>query len=171
MEQPPTGPGAKSGLSDIAVGVGPIKIADYLNRSDIVTRNTGNTVKFAEFEQWAGSFEDNFTRALAENLGLLLRSEQIYAYPSPQTVQVNYQIILELIRFDGNLGGEARLIARWSVSGEDSKKPIAVKRSSIQEPTGGNGYEALVAAESRALARLSQEIAQVIIAKANDPDR
>ena len=171
MEQPPTGPGAKSGLSDIAVGVGPIKIADYLNRSDIVTRNTGNTVKFAEFEQWAGSFEDNFTRALAENLGLLLRSEQIYAYPSPQTVQVNYQIILELIRFDGNLGGEARLIARWSVSGEDSKKPIAVKRSSIQEPTGGSDYEHLVAAESRALARLSQEIAQVIIAKANDPDR
>lgn len=171
MEQAPTGPGAKSGLSDIAVGIGPIKIADYLDRSDIVTRDTGNTVKFAEFEQWAGSFEDNFTGALAENLGLLLRSEQIYAYPSPQTVPVRYQIILELIRFDGNLGGEAWLIARWSVLGEEPKKLLAVKRSAIQEPTGGSGYEDLVTAESRALAKLSQEIAQVIIAKEKDPDR
>ena len=171
MEQAPTGSGAKTGTSDIAVGVGPIKIADYLNRADIVTRDTGHTVKLAEFEQWAGSFEDNITSALAENLGFLLGSEQIYAYPSPQTVPVDYQIILEVIRFDGKLGGEACLVARWSVLGEGPKKLLAVKLSSIQEPTGGSGYEDLVAAESRALAKLSREIAQAIIAKEKDPDR
>ena len=171
MEQAPTGQGAKTGTSDIAVGIGPIKIADYLDRSDIVTRDTGHTVKLAEFEQWAGSFEDNFTHALAENIGFLLKSDHIYARPWPRPVPVDYRIALEVIRFDGKLGGEACLVARWSVFGEESKKLLAVKRSSIQEPTGGSGYEALVAAESRALAKLSQEIAQVIIANANDPDR
>jgi uncharacterized lipoprotein YmbA len=171
MEQPPPGQGAKTGASDIAVGIGPIKLADYLNRADIVTRDTGNTVKFAEFEQWAGSFEDNFTHALAENIGFLLGSEQIHARPWPRPVPVDYQIALEVIRFDGKLGGEACLVARWSVSGEEPDKPLAVKRSSIQEPTGGSSYEDLVAAESRALAKLSREIAQVIIANANDPDR
>jgi uncharacterized lipoprotein YmbA len=170
LEQAPTGPGAKSGFADIAVGVGPVKIADYLDRSDIVTRGTGNTVKFAEFEQWAGSFEDGFTSALAENLGSLLRSEQIYAHPWPQKVPVKYRVALEVIRFDGSLGGEASLIARWSVSGEDPEKPIAVKRSSIQEPTGGSGYEDLVAAESRALGKLSREISEVILTREKDPD-
>lgn len=162
---------AKTGALDTAVGIGPIKLADYLNRSDIVTRDTANTVKFAEFEQWAGSFEDNFTHALAENLGFLLHSEQIYVRPWPQPVQVNYQITLEVIRFDGQLGGEAHLIARWSVSGEEPDKLVAVKRSSIQEPTGGNSYADLVAAESRALATLSREIAQVIITEQKDADR
>jgi uncharacterized lipoprotein YmbA len=171
MEQSPTGPGPKSGLSGISVGIGPVKIADYLDRSDIVTRDTGNTVKFAEFDQWAGSFEDNFTNVLAENLGLLLHSEQIYVHPWPQAVPVKYQVALELMRFDGKPGGEACLIARWSVFGEEPKKLIAVKRSSIQEPTGGSGYEDLVAAESRALAKLSQEISEVILAREKDPDR
>jgi uncharacterized lipoprotein YmbA len=107
IEQTPTGPGPKTGTADIAVGIGPVKIADYLDRSDIVTRDTGNTLEFAEFEQWAGSFEDNVTSALAENLGLLLRSEQIYAHRWPQAVPVKYQVALEVIRFDGKPGGEA----------------------------------------------------------------
>ena len=107
----------------------------------------------------------------AENIGFLLGSEQIHARPWPQPVPVDYRIALEVIRFDGKLGGEACLVARWSVFGEESKKLLAVKRSSIQEPTGGSGYEDLVAAESRALARLSQEIAQVIITQEKDPDR
>jgi uncharacterized lipoprotein YmbA len=171
MEQSPTGPGAKSGLSGISVGIGPVKIADYLDRSDIVTRDTGNTVKFAEFDQWAGSFEDNFTNVLAENLGLLLQSEQIYVRPWPQAVPVKYQIALEVIRFDGKPGGEACLIARWSVFGEEPKKLIAVKHSSFQEPTGGSGYEDLVAADSRALAKLSREVAEVIITQEKDPGR
>ena len=131
---------------------------------------TGNTVKFAEFEQWAGSFEDGFTNALAENLGSLLRSEQIYAHPWPQKVPVKYRVALEVIRFDGSLGGEAILIARWSFSGEEPDKPLAVERSSIQEPTGGSGYEDLVAAESRALGKLSREIAEVILTREKDPN-
>ena len=171
MEQNPAPQGAKTGASDIAVGIGPVKLADYLNRTDIVTRDTGNTVKFAEFEQWAGSFEDNFTRALAENLGFLLHSEQIYVRPWPQPVQVNYQITLEVIRCDGQLGGEAQLIARWSVSGEEPDKPLAVKRSSIQEPTGGNSYADLVAAQSRALARLSREIAEAVLTQQKNSDQ
>jgi uncharacterized lipoprotein YmbA len=170
MEQAPTGQGVKTGTSDIAVGIGPIKIADYLDRSDIVTRDTGHTVKLAEFEQWAGSFEDNFTHALAENIGFLLGSEQIYAHPWPQAVPVKYQVALEVIRFDGQLGGEAWLVARWSVSSDEPKKLLAVKRSSIQEPTGGSAYEDLVAAESRALAKLSQEIAEVILTREKVPN-
>jgi len=163
--------GAKTGASDIAVGIGPIKLADYLNRSDIVTRDKGNTVKFAEFEQWAGSLEDNFTNALAEDLGFLLHSEQVYVRPWPQPVTVDYQITLEVIRFDGQLGGDVNLIARWSVSGEEPDKPLAVKRSSIKEPTGGSDYEDLVAAQSRALATLSREIAEVIITEEKEADR
>jgi hypothetical protein len=169
MEQAPAASSVKVGLSDIAVGIGPVKIADYLNRTDIVTRETSSTLHFAEFEQWAGSFEDGLTRALAENLGFLLGSERIYVHPWPQAVPVKYRVALEVIQFDGKLAGEACLIARWSVLGGEPGKPLAVKRSSIQEPTGGSGYEDLVAAQSRALAKLSREIAEAIVTQERNP--
>ena len=53
MKEAKMAPGAKTGLSGVAVGIGPIRIADYLDRPDIVTRDTGNRLKLAEFELWA----------------------------------------------------------------------------------------------------------------------
>jgi uncharacterized lipoprotein YmbA len=43
-----------------------------------------------------------------------------------------------------------------------SKKLLKMNRSSIREPVTGADYAALVAAQSRSLAKLSQEITEVI---------
>jgi uncharacterized lipoprotein YmbA len=67
-----------------------------------------------------------------------------------------------VIRCDGRLGEDARLVARWSIYGGPEKTPLAVNRSSIREPVSGSDYAALVAAQSRALAKLSQEITAAI---------
>jgi uncharacterized lipoprotein YmbA len=105
-------------------------------------------------------------------MGFLLGTEKIYAHPWHQAVPVSYQVTLEVIRFDGKLGEEVYLIARWSVFGDEPKKKLlAVKRSSIREPTSGTSYEDLVAAQSRALVKLSREIAEVIITKEKNLDR
>jgi uncharacterized lipoprotein YmbA len=42
------------------------------------------------------------------------------------------------------------------------KKPLLVGKSSMAEPAKTKGYEALVAAQSRALEHLSHEIAEAI---------
>ena len=65
---------------------------------------------------------------------------------------------------DGNMKTAllSPLIVRWSLFGGKQKKLMGVKRSSIREPTRGAGYEDLVAAQSRALATLSREIAAAI---------
>jgi hypothetical protein len=70
--------------------------------------------------------------------------------------------MLDVIRCDGRLGEDARLVARWIVYGGPNKKPLAVSRSSIREPVNGSDYAALVAAQSRALTKLSQEIVAAI---------
>ena len=41
-------------------------------------------------------------------------------------------------------------------------KVLVMKKSSTQEPTGSSSYEAMVAAQSRALERMSREIAEEI---------
>jgi hypothetical protein len=58
---------------DTRIGIGPIKLADYLDQSKLVTRTGDNRLVKAEFDLWAGAFKDNLTNVLAENIGLLCR--------------------------------------------------------------------------------------------------
>jgi uncharacterized lipoprotein YmbA len=147
---------------DAIIGIGPIKLADYLDQSKLVIRTGDNRLLKAEFDLWAGALKDNLTNVLAENIGLLLPTERIYIYPWRLSEPIDYQIILDVVRFDGDFGKDAWLVARWSIVGGKDKELVAVNRSSIREPVTGSGYEALVTAQSRALAKLSREIVEAI---------
>ena len=147
---------------DTRIGIGPIKLADYLDQSKLVTRTGDNRLVKAEFDLWAGALKDNLTNVLAENIGLLLPTERIYIYPWRLSEPMDYQIILDVVRFDGDLGKDAWLVARWSIVGGKDKEVLEVGRSSIREPVTGTDYDALVTAQSRALAKLSHEIVEAI---------
>ncbi|MFZ1954471.1 MAG: PqiC family protein [Desulfobacterales bacterium] len=147
---------------DTRIGIGPIKLADYLDHSKLVTRSGDNRLVKAEFDLWAGALKDNLTNVLAENIGLLVPTERIYIYPWRLSEPMDYQVILDVVRFDGDLGKDAWLVARWSIIGGKEKEVLEVGRSSIREPVNGSGYDALVTAQSRALAKLGHEIVEAI---------
>ncbi len=149
-------------IDDIAVGVGPVTIADYLDQGKIVTRNGENEIVRAEFNQWAGSFKNNIMEVLANNFGNLLGSERISTYPWRSYVSVDYQVLIDISRCDGRLGKNAELVARWRVFKGQEKQLVAMKRSTITEIVSSGGYAALVAAYSNALGELSREITETI---------
>jgi uncharacterized protein len=151
-----------SPAQNAVIGIGPVKLADYLDQSDLVTRTSDNQLVKAEYDRWAGSFKNDFINVLAENIGFLVPTERIYLYPWRGSVPIGYQVVLEVVRCDGRLGEAAWLVARWSVFGGPEKKLLKMNRSSIREPVTGADYAALVAAQSRAVAKLSQEIAAAI---------
>ena len=144
------------------IGIGPVKLADYLDRSQIVTRTSEEQLVKSEFNRWAGSFKDNFINVLADDLGFLLSDQQIYLYPFRPSILIDYQITVDVIRCDGRLGDAAYLEARWSILQGQEKKLVKMNRSSIREPVTGPDYGDLVAAQSRAVAKLSREIATAI---------
>jgi uncharacterized lipoprotein YmbA len=144
------------------IGIGPVKLADYLDQSQIVTRTSNNQVEKAEFDRWVGSFKDNFINVLADDLGFLLSDQQIHLYPWRTSVALDYQVTLNVIRCDGRLGDAAWLETRWSIFKGPGKKLLKTSQSNIREPVTGADYGDLVAAQSRALTKLSQEIAAAI---------
>ena len=146
----------------ITIGVGPIKLPEHLDRPQIVTRTSRNELDLAEFDRWAGSLADDFSRVLAENLSILLSTDRVSLYPWRKSVPIEYQVVVDVTRFDGKLGGNAWLIVRWTVFGGRKKKVLFMQKSSISEPSGAQGYEVMVAAQSRALGHLSREIAEAI---------
>lgn len=152
----------KSPVQNAVIGIGPVKLADYLDQSMLVTRTTDNQAVKAEYDRWVGSFKDNFINVLADNIGFLLSTERIYLYPWRMSVPIDYQMVLDVVRCDGRLGDAAWLEARWSIFKGPEKKLLKMNRSNIREPVSGADYAALVAAQSRAVAKLSQEIAEAI---------
>jgi uncharacterized lipoprotein YmbA len=146
------------------IGVGPVTLPQYTNRSQIVTGNTNPELDRASFEQWAEPLEGNFTRILAENLSLLLATDQVMVFPWQGPTDVAYHVIIDVTQFLGELGGQASLEARWSVLGKNGKEVLMRKKSSFTEPVAAQDYQALATALSRTVVHLSRDIPAAITA-------
>jgi uncharacterized protein len=167
MADPPKPDAGRPISAGLSLALGPFRIPDYLDRPGIVTRpGNGNTIEIADYDLWAGSLKEAFASTLAQNLSILLDTNKILVYPYIGVLKTDYRIPLVIDRFEGTLGGELFLNARWiilegNLEGPDRKGGL-VQRSEIVEPLAGSDYAALVAAHSRALERLSREMARAI---------
>jgi len=158
---PPAAPAAGK-VEDMRIGVGPITLPEYVDRPQIVTLVGPHELDLAEFDQWSEPLKDSVPRTLGENLSALLSTQHIYLYPWTGSANIDYQIEVDMTRFDASLGGDAVLNARWTILAGNSQEILLRKNSAITQEAGGIGYEALVAAESRVLEQLSREIAASI---------
>jgi len=149
----------------IAVGVGPIELPAHLNRSQIVTRATDYQLDLSESHQWAEPLKDSVSRVIAINLSNILESNRVFVIPRRQKIAVEFQVSIDIGRFDGRLGEVATLGARWTLYGSNTREPLFSKVTIVNESTEDGSYNALVAASSRALAVLSMEIAEAINAR------
>jgi len=147
---------------EVSVGVGPVDLPQYLDRPQIVTQTAGNELKFDEFNRWAETLTDNFSRVMANNLGLLLGTDQVFAFPWGGSVSIDYQVKVEVTRFIGQLGGESSLVARWSILGGKDNKALVTRRSQLQAASSDTSYAALVTAMNQTLTDLSREVAKTI---------
>jgi len=88
----------------LAIGIGPVRLPQYLVRKEIVTRTDANKMDLAEFDLWGVSPQDDFSRNLLENPSFLLAGDRVSLYLWPGMGAVDYRIAVDVIRFDGNRG-------------------------------------------------------------------
>lgn len=147
---------------NIAIGIGPVEIPKILDRPQIVTRTGPNTLKVDEFHRWAGPLQEGIARVMAENISLLLSTDEVFVYPWESGFKPLYRIALDIRYFEGQLGKNVVLEVVWQVFEGDNQKIRVVKTSVIKETLSAADYETLVAAKSQTIAQLSREIAQEI---------
>jgi uncharacterized protein len=150
------------GGNDLTIGVGPVNIPEYLDRPQMATRSTPNSLRYAEFDKWAESLGKDLTRVLAENLSILLSTDRVVVFPWPGSMHVTYQVAVDLAKLDYTPDGKVTLIAAWGILGNDGQKLLTMKRSRLTVPVQSTGYEAIAAAQSRAVEDMSREIAAAI---------
>jgi uncharacterized lipoprotein YmbA len=146
----------------LAIGVGPVEFPKFLDRPQIVTRKSQNQIQVSEFHRWAGSFPGNFSRVLAKNISILLPTDRVAVYPWGEQFSPTYRIKLDVESFDGQVGERVVLEVTWMVTDQEGTNQLMVRRSLIEEPVSDETYEALVVAESNALATLSRTIVEEI---------
>jgi uncharacterized lipoprotein YmbA len=145
--------------TDVAIGVGPIVLPDTVRRPQIVTREGAHSIELAEFHRWGGDLSANMTRLMAEVLMQRLATDRVALYPWPSYRQLHYQIRVDVLRFDGALGGDAVLEGTWTLLDGDGTRELSVSGFAFTEPSRGGEYPHLVEAFSRLTVRLAEQIA------------
>ena len=147
--------------SNITVVVGPVSIPAVVDVPEIVVSTGPNQVRQDEFNRWASPLANNITRVVVENLATMVGTPRVSALQDAAQLKPDYQVSIAVQVFESSPGEAATLNAIWSVRRTKDDKTDS-GRTTVHEPSREKGYDALAAAHSRALARLSQDIADSI---------
>jgi len=168
--------------ANVAVGVGPINLPQYLDRPQIVTRLSSNQLVVGEFDQWGGQLDDSFARTLAGNLSVLLQTDRVQLYPWKDDESLDYAVTVDVINFEQDVDGSSLLDVYWSLVETKTGRVKLRRHATYREPGGtpiteaqarnqggllGDNkqrpYDSVVAAMSRNLGALSRDIAKTIV--------
>jgi len=153
-------PAPSNSNSKKRIGIGPLSIPRLLNRPQIITRKNNTEIDMAEMHQWGGSYKEELMQVMVDNLAALLKTENIEEYPWKFSFKPHYQVRIDIDRFDGQIGKNVVLKARWRLL--NNNKELLVKRAFITTPVSGNSYNHYVKAQSQTLAVFSRKIADEI---------
>jgi len=145
----------------IVLGIGPIRVPEYLERSQIVTRRDDAELKVDDFNRWAEPVADSLHRILAQNVDALLEGVVVVSFPYGMFADYDYRLAGRVDRFDMDSKGTTRLSMIWGMSTPDGEIHLPPRRREYVE-SGGNPDDpnAVAAAMSRCLEQFSRDVAE-----------
>jgi uncharacterized lipoprotein YmbA len=142
----------------IGIGVGPVSLAEYIDRPNLVVAENANQLGIAENHRWAGDPAASIARVTAANIGRRMKTGNVRGYPWKNDEGITYQITLDIRQLHGGADGYAVIETGWRVHSLPDRKIIAARTFVDREPLQTGDYQALVAAQSRLLSRLADDI-------------
>ena len=152
----PTSQASTSG----SVMVGPVSVPPAVDRPQFVVQIDENRVTIDEFDRWAAPLDDAIARAVAGNLAILLGTHDVAVGPLA-TFDPAYRVTIDVQRFDSVRSRFALIDAVWTVRSMRTGR-IQSGHTLAREDVSSDGFDALAAAHSRAVAKVSEDIALVI---------
>jgi len=156
---PIPGPAAPSSSRSVALGM--VAIPASVDRPQIVVTMSPNQVRLDEFNRWVSPLQDNIGRVVAENLVAMLGTPRVTLSPQMLSADVDYRVNVEVQTFESAPGQMATLDAVWRVV-RIKDGSARTGRTTVREPAPQPGYDALAAAHSRSIAKLSRDIADAV---------
>ncbi len=101
----------------VTLGVGPIRMPEYLNRSQLVTRGSGAELEVDDFSRWAEPLTDALHRVVSTDVDNMMSGVMVIAFPWEAVVHndVDYRLLGEVTRFDADRSGRVVLDIQWTI--------------------------------------------------------
>ncbi len=145
----------------VTLGVGPLRLPEYLNRSQIVTRGPGSELEVDEFSRWAEPLTQALHRVVSTDVDNMMNGVTVIAFPWEAVVQndVDYRLLGEVTRFDADRSGRVVLDIQWAISDVSGEVAVAVRRSKYETRAASLDDPAVVtSAMNGALAMFSRDV-------------
>lgn len=154
-----------------AIAVARVRVPAFLDQPQIVTRIEGPRVTFSEFHRWLEPVDKGATRIFTDELASRLGTDRVAMEPALDVYHDGVLVMVNLVRFDGKLGGEVVLEARYRASAVYDGNTLLVGDITLTETCGGEDYADYAAALSRLVNRLADEVAGRIRAEVAPNDK
>ncbi|MEW8507898.1 MAG: PqiC family protein [Candidatus Thiodiazotropha sp.] len=143
------------------IGIGPISLADYLDRPQIIERQSSHRLLLHEFDHWAGSLKENIVQLVTDLVRRKLVDMQVVSYPWHGSLRPDYEVLMKVNRFERE-GDRVWLQLNWSLIRSQDRRLVEMQQLILHEPIADAGIDATVAAASRVMGQLAQRIAEAI---------
>jgi uncharacterized lipoprotein YmbA len=153
---PHEGQGGGGGAPGYRVRVAPVTLPEGVDRPQMVRRTGDNTVVVDEFDRWVEPLDALLRNTLVQDLAALVPEAQVLGDAVPG-LAADRTVVVAMNRLD--LSGQLLMDAVWFVLPAGADQPERTHRTRLTEPAGAGTPADVVPALSRAMEKLSREIA------------
>lgn len=156
----PGSPALPQADKGVALLLGPLKLADYLQRESLVQRQGDDSLVVSRQARWAGSLQDDVAQLLLRQLASRLDSSRLALYPDRVGFKPEAQLLVSIGRLDSGPFQPAVLEAQWRLLDGDGQMRDS-RVVSLQEPHSGELSDQ-VRAQSVLLQALAAQMAAAV---------
>lgn len=159
------------------VMIGPVTVPVNIDRPQLVIQRGGSQVEIFEYHRWAASLKGDVGQVIAASLASNMNMPNVWNFSESTQTQFDYQVFVDVQTLEAVPGQDLLLDVHWSIkpsvqvaskvtSATGSTAPplkTIMGRTLIREPTGSNGFEDLIAAQSAAFEKVGKDIASKLV--------
>ena len=134
----------------------PVSLPEGVDRPQMVRRTGENTVVVDEFDRWVEPLDALLRNSLVQNLGALVPEAQVLGDAVPG-LTVDRTVVVAVRRLD--LSSQVVMDAVWFVLPAGVDQPERTHQTRLTEAAGSGSPAEVAPALSRAVEKLSREIA------------
>ncbi|RON10633.1 hypothetical protein BK659_03735 [Pseudomonas brassicacearum] len=160
----PAQPAQSAGM---AVLLGPVSIADYLQRETLLQRQPDGSLQASIDGRWAGSLSSDINQLLLRQVAGHLDSQRVVLAPATLGFTPDVQVLLSITRLDSGESQPAILDAQWRLI--DRRGQVRDNRIVHLQEQHASGTAAQVQAQGILLQRLAEQLSAALKPLANQP--
>jgi uncharacterized protein len=144
----------------VSIAVGPVTIPAAVDSPRIMLSVAQNELRPDDFSRWAAPLQEDISRTVARDLAIALGTDRVTLWTNTAAPVADCRVAIEVERFESVLGKSATVEAGWVVRCGQSGA-LQAGHTVAHEDAGGD-VRTLAAAHSRAIARLSSDVATAV---------